>query len=274
MAVNMQGLSMKIYRSITQNGGAVRHGFSLIELLVVVSVIAVLFSLLASAVPAVREGAYSTRCRSNVRQMVMGGMARAQDFNGYALPRRNETYTHWPVLLKDYLESNSGWAWSEKKIGGSIFQDCPGWRGRTGSVGGFGTDTWSLGYQLNAFPGTPERWSKNIVQDPYYPFFDVKFFRLAEITRTDSRVMFFDADDNQQDVEPVPSRFVVGNLSKQIGPRHRGGNSWGMWSGRVISRYSAEQSVWRTTSTPQWQWGVWGGSDMDKAIFHPEQVDF
>jgi len=244
------------------------------EMLIVVTVIAILATLLMSGFQSVRETAYSVRCRSNLRQMAAASLTWSMDNTGFALPERAPDYTHFPVLLAGYLESKVGWAWTEKKIGGSIIQDCPGWRGRTGSVGGFGIDTWSLGYMINNRPGFPEAASYNRPQDPYYPFFDIKRFKLAGITRADSRLLFFDADDNQQSVEPIPSRLVLGNLSKQIGPRHRGGNSWAMWSGRVISRYSVEESVWRSTNQPEWQWGAWGDSDLWRTIYNPEQVTF
>jgi prepilin-type N-terminal cleavage/methylation domain-containing protein len=49
-----------------------RHGFSLVELLIVVSIIALLASLLLPGLVRAREYAYFARCKSNLRQLAIG----------------------------------------------------------------------------------------------------------------------------------------------------------------------------------------------------------
>ncbi len=60
--------------------------FTLIELLIVISIIAVLASMLMPALSSARERAYSTQCLSNLRQLTMAGLHQyAADFNDVAL---------------------------------------------------------------------------------------------------------------------------------------------------------------------------------------------
>lgn len=68
---------------------AIRSGFSLIELLVVVVIIAILASLLLPTITVVREAARRSVCASNQRQIYAALGAYASDFNGWMPATRN-----------------------------------------------------------------------------------------------------------------------------------------------------------------------------------------
>lgn len=63
-----------------------RSAFSLIELLVVVSIIAVLAALLMPAVGLVRQAAATVQCASNLRQLGIAALSYANDWDGSLVP--------------------------------------------------------------------------------------------------------------------------------------------------------------------------------------------
>ncbi|MHB8997602.1 MAG: DUF1559 family PulG-like putative transporter [Armatimonadota bacterium] len=58
-----------------------RHGFTLIELLVVIAIIAILAAILFPVFAKAREKARQSSCLSNVKQMILGVMQYAQDYD-------------------------------------------------------------------------------------------------------------------------------------------------------------------------------------------------
>jgi len=76
------------------NNVAIRRGFTVLELLVVIGIIGVLFGLLFPAVQSVREAARSTSCKNNLRQL------------GLAASQFNSVHQHLPpgaLGFKEYI---------------------------------------------------------------------------------------------------------------------------------------------------------------------------
>jgi prepilin-type N-terminal cleavage/methylation domain-containing protein/prepilin-type processing-associated H-X9-DG protein len=92
-----------------------RRAFTLVELLVVISIIAVLIGLLIPAVNAARESGRRTKCTNNQYQMAMAAI-RHNDSNGYVPGWRNAMPTNsvpqpasWPIVMLPFVEKNDAY---------------------------------------------------------------------------------------------------------------------------------------------------------------------
>ena len=81
---------------------AARPGFSMVELLVVIGIIALLAGLLLSAVSRVRESAQSARCLSNLHSISVAFHAYASE-NDLRFPEPAATNVSWEFMLQPYL---------------------------------------------------------------------------------------------------------------------------------------------------------------------------
>lgn len=90
-----------------------KKGFTLMELLVVISIIALLMSIMIPAMQKVKELARRTVCKSNLRQLGISLTLYAQDYKGI-FPKRNK---YSPLMPNMYfvenrpVESDHRWIW-------------------------------------------------------------------------------------------------------------------------------------------------------------------
>ena len=90
-----------------------RRAFTLIEFLVVISIIVLLIAILLPMLSSARESARLVQCASNLRQQGMGTLASANDRNG-ALPKVREAGNPWGLTTNHWSRwfSLSGNRWN------------------------------------------------------------------------------------------------------------------------------------------------------------------
>ncbi len=86
-----------------------RKGFTLIELLVVIAIIAILAAILFPVFGRARENARRTSCLSNLKQLGLGTLQYAQDYDERVVPYRvgggNNPGQSWPDMIYPYVKS-------------------------------------------------------------------------------------------------------------------------------------------------------------------------
>ncbi|MFP3903313.1 MAG: DUF1559 domain-containing protein [Armatimonadota bacterium] len=84
------------------------RGFTLIELLVVIAIIAILAAILFPVFARAREKARQTSCLSNVKQLGLGFMMYAQDYDETLIPLRTSSYEGgptWYQIIQPYIKN-------------------------------------------------------------------------------------------------------------------------------------------------------------------------
>src|SRR4051812_47558329 len=101
-----------------------RRGFTLVELLVVIGIIAILMSMLMPALSRAKQKANRIACVNNIRQINMAATMYAGDHDS-EYPRRAQMTNSWIFTLKSYYGNNSPTNNASGKEWNSKILKCP-----------------------------------------------------------------------------------------------------------------------------------------------------
>src|SRR5437762_3555303 len=93
-----------------QRGLPRQNGFTLIELLVVIAIIAILAAILFPVFARARENARKSSCMSNLKQIGLGWLQYAQDYDELSVPIRtgaggSNYFNSYALLMQPYIKS-------------------------------------------------------------------------------------------------------------------------------------------------------------------------
>jgi prepilin-type N-terminal cleavage/methylation domain-containing protein/prepilin-type processing-associated H-X9-DG protein len=244
-----------------------KDGFSLIELLVVISTVSILMAVLMPAITGARQQARAVTCRSNLRQLVLANIEYSNDNDGFFVPAAEDLWFSFPGTTQAGY-----YRWHGKRngpneqfdplkgllayyLGDGKIKECPQrvdfTKDQAGDInfelgcGGYGYNMAYIGSRL-AMPGA---------MNPNLRY--AQTIRVAEIKKPDATLMFADTafyqKDNQNNwylieysfAEPP---FVVSggriyersNPSPSIHFRHRGMTNVGWADGHIEPRKMAK----------------------------------
>lgn len=211
------------------------NSFSLVELLIVISIIAILASMIMPAVNSAFEAGRSAACQNNQKNIYNGMLLYTSDYYGFSppgyspktynpiLPNDSTTFHwYWPFYIEEYAGekkrlsmNNNGWAEENAWLTNTVF-DCPSntptYLGATAVRNRYGPDG-EYGVYYLAFPEANSTGS-NLVKS------------ITRAVNPGETILCFDSPNIPEECDPsiVPSPYTTyGSLA----PLSSGGRGYG-----------------------------------------------
>ncbi len=172
-------------------------GFTLFELLVVITILGLLTSMLLPAVKIVQNRARQVACATHLRQIGMTLNAYGNDNEGMLANIYNTTVNpriRWSDLISPYAEvgNTATGLLDVTQANRSIMSGCPEWKRNNITVS-------ALGYGMTPFPDQPARqYANNCIDPPGGPYtLGVPFseFLIGALSYPSARLLIADANE-------------------------------------------------------------------------------
>ena len=199
-----------------------RRGFTLIELLVVIAIIAILAAILFPVFARAREKARQSSCLANIKQITLGELMYAQDYDECLTHYRHEapgnTSFYWWHMIEPYVKNTQMFA-------------CPSYRTQT------------YGYGLNySYIGWPSRGGTD----------GTAAMSIGEITHPAETIVFGDKLTGVVIYAPKNDSFKASYTDVYNGDdRHNGGANYGFADGHG-KWLSVEEASAVSSNTKYW----------------------
>jgi prepilin-type N-terminal cleavage/methylation domain-containing protein len=207
-----------------------RAGFTLVELLVVIGIIAILIGVLLPALQAARRQANGVKCLSALRQLGTGYQLYAGENNGYwpmcihqwsdSKGSHDKRWYHF--IAKYFTTDQRAWNWDGKDVtsmrfikdGNNVLWGCPSWDrvGWVGGTPGINSD-YHNGYSQNIYVFTPDpvkvvggiaNWTYRVAGTPGSSTSTSGwYFKQSQYKRPAQRALLFDSVHVNTSVSPT-----------------------------------------------------------------------
>lgn len=244
-----------------------RKAFTLVELLVVISIIALLLSILMPSLAKARSAGRSILCGSQLRQFEIAAQMYSRDNRDSILPGHQPGQIYCWRLLNPYMPTN---LWIPTKTGGRVTMRCPGFVAKYTGVqtvnGVNGLDWWgSVGYgtnlHFNSASGIPGKADSPKPKGEYYG----NPAKLRQIKQTARTVQFYDNDSL------LGGSATGGYCDSYSGPSLGGPHYYYLWKahGDQFNVVMFDGHVERIRFNPQGRWKGNGSGDYSQFVWLP-----
>ena len=213
-----------------------RRGFTLIELLVVIAIIAILAAILFPVFARAREKARQTSCLSNVKQLALGTLMYAGDYDE-RLPMRwiaTDSNFRVPSMIYPYVKNTQ------------LFE-CPSWaRNITQTdLGNYNLSyTWPGGGP--AHPASPCPTCGRTCSKNYFPFDGYRGVKLAALDAPSNTIMIYELMEGYggTDHDGGLHTFYQARAANPTYQVHNGGNNYAFMDGHAKFLKMPDDGMW------------------------------